>query len=360
MWADPRRAHRRVDALYTANRPGCASARSRTFAARAERRDRHHRGLRPHAAPHARNVAAALVAIGQGRGRARPSRRLNTPTASCRRQPRGRTTSSAAPSAPRGGALRPALERFDEPTHVAIFAGLLVAVVVLGAGALRRWPRADGAAWAVLAFALAWGGTRRGLPPGFREGLGAHRGLLKGMYPPDKSVAAEVLGGDDPDDPPRPRGDGGGRPLRAAAGPAAENVNPGRLAAARGALRQPSTARSTCSSSAHPGERVRPGRSGVGALAIHTVGSLGKQSHGDARDDGPGARRGDVERRRDALAGGPLGIWPQFTRTSCRCRSSASSSTSAARWCSASSARRASASCSRRTCAAPSTGRSPW
>ena len=318
VWADPPDEHTGAWTRYTANRPG---PRLRPVAysppvpsdaiATTEDFARTHPLL-------TRNVAAALVAIGQGEEGKAILRRLNHTDGFVAANPAAYDVVRRAFRATREERSRARTGRFDEPTHVAIFAGLLVAVVVLGAGALRRWPRAQtGAAWAVLAFALAWGGYAARLPPGdFAKGWGHIADFLKGMYPPDKSVAAEVLEATILTIRLALVGTAAGVPFALALGLlAAENVNPvGWLRRAARFLANLNRSVDLLIVGLILVSAYGPGAfPGVGGLAIHTVGSLGKQFYEtlETMDPGPVEAMWSVGATRSQAV--RWGIWPQFT-----------------------------------------------
>lgn len=207
--------------------------------------------------------------------------------------------------------------RFDDPRAVQVFALLVVCAALLGAGLAKRWPRAQRAlAFGLFAVALVWASSAATIPArDFFKG-GRDIGLfVRGMFPPDLRVAAEVL-------------EATVMTIRLAlvgtvlAVPAAllfgllaaDNVMPAAWVR-RGARFFCNLDRSVdllivgliLVSAYGPGAFP-----GVGALAIHTVGSLGKQFFEtlETMDPGPveamravGCTRLQVIR---------WGLWPQF------------------------------------------------
>lgn len=208
--------------------------------------------------------------------------------------------------------------RFDDPRSIAVFAALIALLGLLGAGALRRWPRAQRwSAVALFAVALLWSAEAGRIPGAeFVRGWRFIGQFLRGMVPPDTRVAAEVL-------------EASVLTIRLAlvgtvvAVPfalllgllAAQNVMPLRWVQ-RGARMACNLNRSVdllivgliLVSAYGPGAFP-----GVGAIAIHTVGSLGKQFYETLETMDPGP----VEAMRSVGATSTQvirwGIWPQFT-----------------------------------------------
>lgn len=207
--------------------------------------------------------------------------------------------------------------RFEDPRAVTVFAALVLAVALLGAGILKRAPRAQRwAAAGLFAAGLLWSAAAAYIPGGeFVRGWRFIGQFLRGMVPPDTRVAAEVLEATVLTIRLALVGTALAVPLALALGLiAAENVMPNAW------VRR--AARFACNldrsvdllivglilvSAYGPGAFP-----GVGAIAIHTVGSLGKQFFEtlETMDPGPveamrsvGATRLQVIR---------WGIWPQF------------------------------------------------
>ncbi len=207
--------------------------------------------------------------------------------------------------------------RFDDPRAVTIFALLVACAALLGAGALKRWPRVQRwVAVGLFGLALGWGAAAAVIPAqDFWKGGRDIGVFLRGMFPPDLGVAPEVL-------------EATVMTVRLAlvgtvlAVPAAlllgllaaDNVMPA-VWVRRGARFLCNLDRSVdllivgliLVSAFGPGAFP-----GVGALAIHTVGSLGKQFFEtlETMDPGPveamravGCTRLQVIR---------WGLWPQF------------------------------------------------
>lgn len=318
VWADPPDERTGAWTRYTANRPGPrlrpllysppvpsdAIATTEDFA-------RTHPLL-------SRNVAAALVAIGGTEEGKSILRRLNHTDGFVAANPAAYDVVRRAFRATREERARARAGRFEDPVQVAIFAGLLSAVVALGAGALRRWSRAQSvAAWSVLGLGLAWGASAARLPAGeFTRGWRHIGSFLRGMFPPDGSVAAEVLEATILTIRLALVGTAAGVPFALALGLlAAENVNP--VAWLRRAARFVANLNRSIDllivglilvSAYGPGAFP-----GVGALAIHTVGSLGKQFYEtlETMDGGPVEAMWSVGSTR--LQAIRWGIWPQFT-----------------------------------------------
>lgn len=207
--------------------------------------------------------------------------------------------------------------RFDDPVAVGVFAALVLAVAALGAGALRRWKRLQRwASVALFVLALGWSAAAARIP-----GAELVRGwrfigqFLRGMVPPDTRVAAEVL-------------EATVLTIRLALVGTALAVPPALLLGLLAAENvTPSAwvrraARLVCNldrsvdllivglilvSAYGPGTFP-----GVGAIAIHTVGSLGKQFFETLETLDPGP----VEAMRSVGATSTQvirwGLWPQF------------------------------------------------
>jgi ABC-type proline/glycine betaine transport system permease subunit len=207
--------------------------------------------------------------------------------------------------------------RFDDPRAVQVFALLVVCAALLGAGLAKRWPRAQRAlAFGLFAVALVWAASAATITGArFLQGLARHRAVCAGHVSARPGGRRGGAGGHGDDHSPGP----GGHRARGAGGPP---VWPARgrqrdargLGAPRGALLlQPRPLRRPAHRGVDPRERVRAGAfPGVGALAIHTVGSLGKQFFEtlETMDPGPveamravGCTRLQVIR---------WGLWPQF------------------------------------------------
>ncbi|MEZ4392081.1 MAG: phosphonate ABC transporter, permease protein PhnE [Polyangiales bacterium] len=208
--------------------------------------------------------------------------------------------------------------RFDDPRAIAVFAALALAFALLSAGALRRWPRAQRwIAAGVFALALVWSAEAGRIPAAeFVRGWRFIGQFLRGMVPPDMRVGAEVLEATVLTIRLALIGTALAVPAALVLGLlAAENVNPNAW------LR--SGARLVCNldrsvdllivglilvSAYGPGAFP-----GVGAIALHTVGSLGKQFFETLETMDPGP----VEAMRSVGATSTQvirwGIWPQFS-----------------------------------------------
>jgi phosphonate transport system substrate-binding protein len=318
VWADPPDEHTGAWTRYLAHRPG-PRLRALVYSppvpsdaiATTEDFARTHPLL-------TRNVAASLVAIGQSTEGRHILERLNHTDGFVAANPAAYDVVRRAFRATRDEQQRGRGARFEHPEQVAIFAALLLAIVALGAGVLRRFPKAQrAAAWGLLAFALAWGAHAARLPAGdFLKGWGYIGSFVRGMFPPDKSVAAEVLEATILTIRLALVGTAAGVPFALALGLlAAENVNP------VGWLRRAARFAANLNRSidllivglilvSAYGPGAFPG---VGALAIHTVGSLGKQFYEtlETMDPGPVEAMWSVgSTRTQAIR---WGIWPQFT-----------------------------------------------
>lgn len=318
VWADPPDERTGAWTRYTANRPGPrlrplvysppvpsdAIATPESFA-------RAHPLL-------VRNVSSALVAIGQSEEGRDILRRLNHTDGFVAADPAAYEIVRRAFRATRDERSRVRAGRFDEPVHVAVFLALLVFTLVLSLGGLRRWPKAQTfTSWSVLTAALLWGAQAARLPAGdFAKGWGHIVDFVRGMFPPDRGVAAEVLEATILTIRLALVGTAAGVPFALVLGLlAADNVNPvGWLR--RGARFLANLNRSVdllivgliLVSAYGPGAFP-----GVGALAIHTVGSLGKQFYEtlETMDPGPVEAMWSVGATR--LQAIRWGLWPQFT-----------------------------------------------
>ena len=294
VWADPPEEHTGAWTRYLANRPGprlrpivySPPVPSDAIATTEEFARTH--PLLTH------NIVASLVAIGQSdEGRA-ILRRLNSTDGFAQADPAAYDIVRRAFRATREERTRSQSGRFEHPEHLAAFFALLVGVAVLGLGALKRHPRAQRiAAWTLFGVALAWSAKAAAIPAGdFLRGWRYIGIFLRGMVPPEWRVGAEVLEATVLTIRLALVGTVLGVPFALALGLlAAENINP------IGWLRR--AARFACNlnrsidllivglilvSAYGPGAFP-----GVGALAIHTVGSLGKQFYEtlETMDPGP-------------------------------------------------------------------------
>ena len=263
------------------------------------------------------SISAALVAIGQSEDGRALLRRMNGTDGFVPSDTSQYALVRRAFAATREESSRARAGRFDDPTSVLLFAALCVAAALLGAGVLKRSRRAQTvAAWAVFGVALAWAASAALIPAGeflrWLRGIGT---FLRGMVPPDGRVWAEVLEATVLTVRLALVGTVAGVPLALALGLlAAENVTP--LAWVRRAARFACNLNRSVDllivglvlvSAYGPGAFP-----GVGALAIHTVGSLGKQFYETLETMDPGP----VEAMR-SVGGTRLqvirwGIWPQF------------------------------------------------
>ncbi|MBL8603260.1 MAG: phosphonate ABC transporter, permease protein PhnE [Myxococcales bacterium] len=264
-----------------------------------------------------RSVSEALVAIGQsaeGRGLLR---RLNATDGFVPADTAHYELVRRAFQSNRESHARARSGRFEDPKTVYIFSALVLLAAVLGAGAMRRWPGAQrAAAWSLFGVALVWSASAARIPAhDFWRGWRDIGHFLRGMLPPDTGVGAEVFEATVLTIRLALVGTVAAIPFALLVGLlAAENVMP--LAMVRRG------ARFFCNldrsidllivglilvSAYGPGAFP-----GVGALAIHTVGSLGKQFYEtlETLDPGPveamravGCTQTQVVR---------WGVWPQF------------------------------------------------
>ncbi len=265
-----------------------------------------------------RNITAALVAIGQSDEGKQILRRLNSTDGFVPTNTAAYDIVRRAFRATRDERSRAHAGRFEHPEHVAVFGALLALAAALALGALRRFPRAQRwAAWGAFAASLAWGAEAARLPPGdFLRGWRYIGIFLRGMFPPDAGVTSEVLEATVLTIRLALVGTAAGVPFALALGLlAAENVNP------VGWLRRAARFAANLNRSidllivglilvSAYGPGAFPG---VGALAIHTVGSLGKQFYEtlETMDPGPVEAMWSVGATR--LQAIRWGIWPQFT-----------------------------------------------
>ncbi len=208
--------------------------------------------------------------------------------------------------------------RFEQPWDVAVCAALVLGVALVAAGTLRRRPRVQrSVAWALLAVALVWSARAAQIPPGeFVRGWRYIGIFLRGMFPPDGRVAAEVLEATILTIRLALVGTAVGVPLALALGLlAAENVTRipwintvARFAANLNRSVDLLIVGLILVSAYGPGSFP-----GVGAIAIHTVGSLGKQFYEtlETMDGGPVEAMTSVGGTRLQVI--RWGIWPQFT-----------------------------------------------
>jgi phosphonate transport system substrate-binding protein len=318
VWADPPEEHTGAWTRYLANRPGPrlrplvysppvpsdAIATSEEFA-------RAHPLL-------LRSLTAALIAIGQSDEGRQILGRLNHTDGFVEADSAAYDVVRRAFRATRDENTRARSGRFEHPEHVVVFFALLAGAVALGVGALRRWQRAERiAAWTLFAVALAWSTRAASLPDGdFVRGWRYIGLFVRGMFPPDPRVSAEVLEATVLTIRLALVGTVAAVPFALALGLlAAENVNPVRWLR-RGARFAANLNRSidllivglVLVSAYGPGAFP-----GVGAIAIHTVGSLGKQFYEtlETMDPGPIEAMWSVGGTRLQVI--RWGIWPQFT-----------------------------------------------
>ncbi len=318
VWADPPEERTGAWTRYLANRPG-PRLRAVMYSppvpsdaiATTEEFARAHPLL-------LRTLTTALVATGQSEEGKQILRRLNSTDGFVPTDAAAYDIVRRAFRATRDEQSRSRAGRFEHPEHIAIFGALLALVAALGVGVLRRWPKAQRyAAWAVFALALAWGAEAAKLPAGdFTRGWRYIGIFLRGMFPPDKGVTAEVLEATVLTIRLALVGTVAGVPFALGLGLlAAENVNP--IGWLRRAARFAANLNRSIDllivglvlvSAYGPGAFP-----GVGALAIHTVGSLGKQFYEtlETMDPGPVEAMWSVGATR--LQAIRWGIWPQFT-----------------------------------------------
>lgn len=318
VWADPPEEHTGAWTRYLAHRPGPrlrpllysppvpsdAIATTETFA-------RTHPLL-------IRNVSAALVSIGQSEEGRQILRRLNSTDGFVPTDAAAYDIVRRAFRATRDEQTRTRSGRFEHPEHITAFTALLLLTLALGLGVLKKHPRAQRvAAWTLFAAALVWSAQAAKLPPGdFLRGWRDIGNFVRGMFPPDTRVAAEVLEATVLTIRLALVGTVVGVPFAFALGLlAAENVNP--IGWLRRAARFAANLNRSIDllivglilvSAYGPGAFP-----GVGALAIHTVGSLGKQFYEtlETMDPGPVEAMWSVGATR--LQTIRWGIWPQFT-----------------------------------------------
>ena len=318
VWADPPGEHTGAWTRYLANRPGPrlrpllysppvpsdAIATTEVFA-------REHPLL-------VRSVSSSLMAIGQSEEGRAILRRLNSTDGFVPSDIAQYDLVRRAFRATRDEQAQRRSGRFDDPRSMQIFTALLLGAALLGAGVLSRRPRAQRwAAFGLFGVALVWAATAARIPMAdFLKGWSDIGQFLRGMFPPDKRVVAEVAEATVLTIRLALVGTVTGIPLALLLGLlSAENVTPS------GIVRR--AARFACNlnrsidlliiglilvSAYGPGAFP-----GVGALAIHTVGSLGKQFYETLETMDPGpveAMRSVGATRLQVLR---WGIWPQFT-----------------------------------------------
>ncbi len=318
VWADPPNERTGAWTRYLANRPGPrlrpllysppvpsdAIATTDVFA-------REHPLL-------VRSVSSSLMAIGQSEEGRAILRRLNSTDGFVPSDIAQYDLVRRAFRATRDEQAQRRSGRFDDPRSMQIFTALLLGAALLGAGVLSRRPRAQRWATAGLfGVALVWAATAARIPMAdFLKGWSDIGQFLRGMFPPDKRVVAEVAEATVLTIRLALVGTVTGIPLALLLGLlSAENVTPS------GIVRR--AARFACNlnrsidlliiglilvSAYGPGAFP-----GVGALAIHTVGSLGKQFYETLETMDPGpveAMRSVGATRLQVLR---WGIWPQFT-----------------------------------------------
>lgn len=318
VWADPPEEHTGAWTRYLANRPG-PRLRALMYSppvpsdaiATTEEFARTHPLL-------VRNLTASLVSLGQSEEGKQILHRLNSTDGFVPSDAAAYDIVRRAFRATRDERSRTRQGRFDHPEHVMVFGALLALAVALGAGALRRWPRAQRyAAWGLFAAAVVWGADAARLPAGdFARGWRYIGLFLRGMVPPDTRVVAEVVEATVLTIRLALVGTVVAVPFALALGLlAAENVNP--IGWLRRAARFAANLNRSIDllivglilvSAYGPGAFP-----GVGALAIHTVGSLGKQFYEtlETMDPGPVEAMWSVGATR--LQTIRWGIWPQFT-----------------------------------------------
>ncbi len=318
VWADPPDEHTGAWTRYLQNRPGPrlrpllysppvpsdAIATTESFALE-------HPIL-------VREVATALMDIGHtDEGRA-TLRRLNATDGFVPADTSQYALVREAFRATRDAQARRHAGRFEHPWDVTIAAALVAAVVLLAGGVLKhRTVLQRRVAWSVAAVALGWSARAAEIPPmEFVRGWQYIAVFLRGMFPPDTQVSTEVLEATLLTIRLAAVGTAVGVPFALTLGLlAAENVT--RVRWVNAAARFTANLNRSVDllivglilvSAYGPGSFP-----GVGAIAIHTVGSLGKQFYEtlETMDPGPveamtsvGATRLQVIR---------WGIWPQFT-----------------------------------------------
>ena len=318
VWADPPGERTGAWTRYLANRPGPrlrplmysppvpsdAIATTEVFA-------REHPLL-------VRSVSASLMAIGQSPDGRAILRRLNSTDGFVPSDIRQYDLVRQAFRATRDEQTRARAGRFDDPRSMQVFGALLLGAALLGAGVLARRPRAQRwTAVGLFAAALLWAAAAARIPMAdFLKGWGDIGQFVRGMFPPDRRVIVEVMEATVLTVRLALVGTVAGIPLALLLGLlSAENVTPS------GLVRR--AARFACNlnrsidlliiglilvSAYGPGAFP-----GVGALAIHTVGSLGKQFYETLETMDPGpveAMRSVGATRLQVLR---WGVWPQFT-----------------------------------------------
>lgn len=265
-----------------------------------------------------RSVSSSLVAIGQSEEGRAILRRLNSTDGFVPSDIRQYDLVRQAFRATRDEQTRSRSGRFDDPRSMQIFGALLLGAALLGAGVLSRRPRAQRwAAFGLFGVALCWAAAAARIPmTDFISGWRDIGRFVRGMFPPDRRVVAEVMEATVLTVRLALVGTVAGVPLALLLGLlSADNVTPS------GLVRR--AARFACNLNRSVDLLIiglilvsayGPGAfPGVGALAIHTVGSLGKQFYETLETMDPGpveAMRSVGATRLQVLR---WGIWPQFT-----------------------------------------------
>lgn len=318
VWADPPEEHTGAWTRYLANRPGprlrplvySPPVPSDAIATTEEFARTHPRLVR--------HVSEALISIGQTEEGRSILRRLNSTDGFVPADIAQYDLVRRAFRATRDERTRARAGRFEHPEHVAVFGLLIACVFALGVGVLRRVPRGERlVAWGLLVVALVWAAEAARIPASdFLKGWRYIGIFLRGMVPPEWRVGAEVLEATVLTIRLALVGTVLGVPLALVLGLlAAENVNP--LGWGRRLARFLANLNRSIDllivglilvSAYGPGAFA-----GVGAIAIHTVGSLGKQFYEtlETMDPGPVEAMWSVGGTRLQVI--RWGIWPQFT-----------------------------------------------
>ncbi|MBI5515873.1 MAG: phosphonate ABC transporter, permease protein PhnE [Deltaproteobacteria bacterium] len=264
-----------------------------------------------------RSVSAALVSIGESEEGRGVLRELNATDGFVAANPAQYALVRRAFEATRDARVGTRSGAFEHPRDVAFFGALVALLAVLAwLGRRTSGPRLRVASWALFLLCLGWSAAAATIPAAeFARGFGRIVEFLRGMFPPDRGVAAEVLEATVLTIRLALVGTVLGVPAALVLGfLAAENVTPSRGVRA--------AARFVCNldrsvdllivglilvSAYGPGAFP-----GVGALAVHTVGSLGKQFYEtlETMDPGPVEAMTSVGGTRLQVL--RWGVWPQF------------------------------------------------
>lgn len=317
VWADPPNEHTGAWTRFLAHRPGprlrpllYSPAVPSDAVATTEAWARQHPRLLA-------SITSALISLGQSPDGRALLRHMNGTDGFVPSNTSQYSLVRRAFAATRDDSTRSRSGRFDDPASIWLFALLCLCTALLSTGVFQRFRRAQTfAAWAVFALALVWATSATLISAGeFFRGLRGIADFLRGMLPPDTRVWAEVLEATVLTVRLALVGTVAGVPFALALGLlAAENVTPVSW------LRR--TARFACNLNRSVDLLIvglvlvsayGPGAfPGVGALALHTVGSLGKQFFEilETMDPGPVEAMRSVGCTRLQVI--RWGLWPQF------------------------------------------------